>query len=122
MMVLNIGRLCVKIAGRDAGKKCVVVEQHGNMVLVDGETRRKKVNIIHLEPTTKTLDVKESAPHSDIVAAFSTIGIELKAAKTKAKTARPKKARKAKPAAPVKAKPASAKPAAQPAKATPAKA
>lgn len=38
---MEIGRVCIKIAGRDAGMKCVVVEQlDNNFVLIDGQTRR----------------------------------------------------------------------------------
>ena len=47
--MIEIGRLCVKIAGRDAGKKCVVVDVvNDNTVLIDGETRRRNCNIKHL--------------------------------------------------------------------------
>ncbi len=48
MSIFNVGRLCVKLAGRDAGRKCVVVEQvDKTFVVVDGDVRRKKVNMKH---------------------------------------------------------------------------
>ena len=35
--MLEVGRLCIKLAGRDAGKKAVVVENiDSNFVLIDG--------------------------------------------------------------------------------------
>jgi len=40
--MFEIGRLCVKIAGRDARKKAVIVEVlDGNFVMRDGEVRRR---------------------------------------------------------------------------------
>tara|TARA_Y100000310_G_scaffold324914_1_gene387529 strand:- start:38610 stop:39170 length:561 start_codon:yes stop_codon:yes gene_type:complete len=60
-MIFDVGRVCVKIAGRDAGRKCVIVENHGNFVTIDGNVRKKKVNIKHLEPLTKMLDVSGGA-------------------------------------------------------------
>ena len=41
--MIEVGRLCVKIAGRDAGKKCVITELiDEKLVMIDGETRRRK--------------------------------------------------------------------------------
>jgi large subunit ribosomal protein L14e len=95
--MMNIGRLCVKIAGRDAGKKCVIIEiLEGNLVMIDGETRRRKCNIKHLQPLTQELSVNEKASHEDIVEAFKTIGIELKSTTPKQKTEKPAKQKKAK--------------------------
>ena len=62
MSIFEVGRICVKLAGRDAGRKCVIVEELDNLyVLVDGDVRRKKVNINHLEPIEEMLDIKEKA-------------------------------------------------------------
>ncbi|MFH1174696.1 MAG: 50S ribosomal protein L14e [archaeon] len=80
---MDIGRICVKIAGRDAGKKCVVLDVDGNFALVDGLTRRRKCNLAHLEPTTQTLDIKKNASHDDVKSAFQKIGITLKDRKEK---------------------------------------
>jgi len=95
--MIDIGRVCVKIAGRDAGKKCVVVEiSDKNFVLIDGETRRRKCNIIHLEPLSQTVDIKKSAAHSEVVSAFKKLGIELTEKKSKKKTVRPRILRRSK--------------------------
>ena len=91
MSLYEVGRLCVKLAGRDAGKRCVVVEQVDNQyVLVDGATRRRKVNINHLEPLAEMLDVK-SGSHADVKAAFGKIGVEVLETKKKESKERPKK-------------------------------
>ncbi|MFW6025524.1 MAG: KOW motif-containing protein [Candidatus Woesearchaeota archaeon] len=51
------GRVVMKIAGRDSGKLGVILEIEENFALVDGFLRNKKVNIKHLEPLKKTIDV-----------------------------------------------------------------
>ena len=95
-MMYDIGRVCVKIAGRDAGKKCVVVEQiDDKYVLIDGQTRRRKCNIAHLEPTLQSLSIKKSADHAAIVKAFEDIKVEVgQGSKPKKTPARSKKAHK----------------------------
>lgn len=91
--MLSVGRVCIKIAGRDAGKKCVVVEIIDDKnVLIDGLTRRRKCNKIHLEPLNQTLDIKANASHDDVAKAFKNMDIELKTSKPKPKTDKPKPA------------------------------
>ena len=59
-MVLDIGRVCMKIAGRDSNKIAVVIKKlDDNHVLIEGNVRRKKCNIKHLEPLNKILNIKE---------------------------------------------------------------
>lgn len=119
--MFDVGRVCVKIAGRDAGQKCVVVEVlEGKYVLVDGMTRRRKCNTLHLEPTTDTLDIKKGASHAEIVKAFSTLGHTVKTTTKKEKTTKPKAVRnvKEKPAKVVKAKAAKTEKKAAPKKTT----
>ncbi len=84
--MLDIGRVCMKIAGRDAGKTCVIVDTlEGGYVLVDGETRRRKVNPEHLEATPRMIDVSKGASHDDVKNAFKThLQIELTDKKPKA--------------------------------------
>ena len=97
MSLYNVGRICMKIAGRDAGMQCVVLSSLKNStVLVDGETRRRKVNVKHLEPLDKTLDLTEDASHSEVAKAFEKIGITVMATKPKKAAARPRKVRKVK--------------------------
>lgn len=65
--MLSIGRLCVKTAGRDATKYCVVVEEvDSNYVIVDGYTRKKKVNRAHIEPLNKVLEVTAKSSTEEI--------------------------------------------------------
>lgn len=98
-MVLNIGRICVKIAGRDAGKRCVIVKEIDNTyVIVDGQTRRRKVNKFHLEPLDLFCDVSEDADNATVVKVLKDLGIECveKVSKENTTTSRPKKQKKIK--------------------------
>ena len=120
--MIDIGRICVKIAGRDAGKKCVIVDVlDDTFVMIDGETRRRKCNILHLEPLDQTVELKKNAPHADVAKAFEKLGYPVHATKAKKAGKRPTHARKSKlagtaPAAGAAAKPAAEKkPAAKPA-------
>lgn len=108
--MIEVGRLCVKTAGRDAGKKCVIVSiLEGNFVLIDGETRRRKCNILHLEPLEQIIDIKKDASHNDVVSAFKNLGIELIESKPKKKTVRPRTLRRSKLAKTAPIKPAAKK-------------
>lgn len=90
--MFQVGRVCVKIAGRDAGKKCVIVKHiEGKYYLIDGETRRRKCNTLHLEPLDQILDIKENASHEEVMKLF---GLELKEKKQKAKSDKPSQKRK----------------------------
>ena len=83
--MIEVGRVCVKIAGRDAGLKCVVVDILDRFVLVDGQTRRRKCNPMHLEPLEQKLSIDKGASHANVVSAFKDIGVEIVERKTKAK-------------------------------------
>ncbi|MEK6809589.1 MAG: 50S ribosomal protein L14e [Nanoarchaeota archaeon] len=92
MSIFEVGRLCVKIAGRDAGRTCVVVEAMGDgYVVVDGDVRRKKVNVRHLEPLDKTVSLKSKASSADVKKAFEKEGLPVWETKAKKAAARPKK-------------------------------
>lgn len=74
--MFEVGRICVKLAGRDAGQKCVVVDViDKNNVLIDGETRRRNCNISHLEPLNQKIELKKAASHEDVKKAFEKIGL-----------------------------------------------
>ena len=93
--MIEIGRLCVKIAGRDAGKKCVIIDiLYGKYVLIDGETRRRKCNVLHLEPLNQTVKIEKNASHEDVTKALKELGIEALQTKPKPKTQKPLKKRK----------------------------
>lgn len=52
--LLQPGTVCIKIAGRDAGKRCTIKEiVDKQYVLIEGDARPRKVNVKHLEPIAK---------------------------------------------------------------------
>lgn len=56
--IFELGRVCIKIAGREAGRHCAVVEAiDENFVVVSGPAvRRRKCNVAHLEPLPDKID------------------------------------------------------------------
>lgn len=111
--MFDIGRVCVKIAGRDAGMKCIIVDViDEHYVMIDGQTRRRKCNIKHLEPLNQAVQINKNASVPEIVRVLKELNIVVdekkpKTKAVKAKTKRPKRTRKRKekPVKEVKAKP-----------------
>jgi len=77
---IEVGRICVKTVGREAGKKCVIVDViDKNFVLVTGpknvtKVKRRKVNINHIEPTTEKIDIARGATDEEIAEALKAAG------------------------------------------------
>ena len=94
-MTIEIGRLVTKIAGRDAGKRAVIIDiLDDKFVLIDGETRRRKCNILHLEPLKDVIKIKKGASHEEISKQFGALGLRARETTPKQKTERPAKKRK----------------------------
>lgn len=74
---VEVGRICVKIAGREAGRKCVIVDViDKNFVLVTGPqkvngVKRRRANINHVEPTERKVSIKRGASDEDIMKAMN---------------------------------------------------
>tara|TARA_Y100000310_G_C20697509_1_gene826751 strand:+ start:507 stop:959 length:453 start_codon:yes stop_codon:yes gene_type:complete len=97
MSLYTIGRICVKLAGRDAGQKCVVLSEIKNSrVLIDGATRRREVNVNHLEPLADTVEVKAGASTAEVSKVLEPFGVKLSETKAKKAGSRPKQVRLAK--------------------------
>jgi large subunit ribosomal protein L14e len=96
--MFEVGRVVVKIAGRDAGLKGVIVDVLDNTyVLIDGQVRRRKCNVLHIEPLDKVLKIAKNASHEDVAKVLKSEGIEVVEKKKKGpKSERPMKARKSK--------------------------
>lgn len=98
--MIEIGRLCIKTAGRDGGRKCVIVDIiDDNYVLIDGDVRRKRCNIRHLEPLTEKINIRKGAGHDVVAAEFKKLKIGVWETKKKEKKERAKKGRGKKKAA-----------------------
>ena len=97
--MIEVGRLIVKLAGRDADKKGIVIDiLDNNHVLIDGQVRRRKCNMIHIEPLNKIIKIPKQATHEEVVKALKAekIEVKVKKSKDKQKTEKPKKQRKSK--------------------------
>ena len=90
--MIEVGRLIMKVAGRDAGMRGVILDVIDNStVMIDGEARRRKCNIIHLEPLKTKIKIAKNASHAEVVKAFKELGIELTEKKSKKTTLRQKR-------------------------------
>ena len=82
-MTLEIGRVVMKITGREAGKYAVVVKKvidekdksKNSFVMVTGPKlltglKRRRANINHLEPTKYNLELKEDATDEEVYQAW----------------------------------------------------
>ena len=80
MAAVEVGRICVKLSGREAGRKCVVVDViDKNFVLVTGPfkvsgVKRRRVNISHIEPTEFKVDVKKGDDDEKVTEALTKAG------------------------------------------------
>jgi len=77
---IEVGRLCVKLSGREAGMKCVVVDVvDKSFALITGPksvsgVRRRRVNINHVEPLEESVDVKRGASDEDVAQVLKKAG------------------------------------------------
>jgi len=77
MPIIEIGQICVKTTGREAGLKCVVVDIiDKNFILVTGPkkvngVKRRKVNIKHIEPTKDKLTISKGATDEEVIEALT---------------------------------------------------
>ena len=72
MSVMDVGRVCVKLTGREAGSRCIIVDViDRNYVMVTGPeeltgVRRRRVNLSHLRPLNETVDISRNASDDEI--------------------------------------------------------
>lgn len=81
MPAIEIGRICVKIAGREAGRKCIIVDIiDENYVLVTGPknltgVKRRRCNIDHIEVLNKKVDISKGASDEEVLKAVEVSGL-----------------------------------------------
>jgi len=81
MPAIEIGRICVKVAGREAGRKCVIVDIiDENFVLVTGPksltgVKRRRVNIKHVEPLDITIKIQRGASDEEVLKVLEEAGL-----------------------------------------------
>lgn len=73
MAAMDVGRICIKVKGREAGKRCVVIDLiDRKYVLITGPkefngVRRRRVNMSHLKPLDETLDIERNVSDEEIL-------------------------------------------------------
>ena len=90
MPAIEVGRVCVKVAGRESGRKCVIVDvMDKSFVLVTGPkkvtgVKRRRVNINHVAPTEDIIQIKRGASDEEVAQMIESDGkLEEMAAITK---------------------------------------
>ncbi len=72
MAAIEVGRICVKTRGREAGRKCIIVDIiDENFVLITGPkdisgVKRRRANIDHIEVLDKKIDIEAGASDEEI--------------------------------------------------------
>ena len=80
MPAIEVGRICMKTAGRETGKKCVIVDvMDKSFVLVTGPkkvtgVKRKRANINHIAPLDDKLDLKRGASDEEVTQSLEAAG------------------------------------------------
>jgi len=78
---MEIGQVCVKTVGKERGKYCVVVKKvDKNFVIVSGPkaltgVKRRRANVIHLQPLRYKLEIKEDVNDEDLLEAWKKSGL-----------------------------------------------
>jgi large subunit ribosomal protein L14e len=80
MPAIEVGRICVKVVGREAGKRCIIVDVvDKNFVLITGPknvsgVKRRRVNANHVEPTGEKIEIKHGATDEEVTEALKAAG------------------------------------------------
>lgn len=76
MPAIEVGRICAKITGREAGRKGIIVDViDKNFILITGPkqvngVKRRRVNISHVEPTEKKVNIRRGESDEEIMKAL----------------------------------------------------
>lgn len=80
-MPLEVGRVCIKTVGREAGKYCVILKKiNDSFLIVTGPklltgVKRRRANINHLQSTKHILEIKEDVSDEEVLVAFDKAGL-----------------------------------------------
>jgi large subunit ribosomal protein L14e len=80
MPAIEVGRICVKLAGRETGRKCVIIDvMDKSFVLITGPqkatgVKRRRVNINHVKPLQEKIDIPRGASDEEVTTILKTAG------------------------------------------------
>ena len=81
MPAIEVGRICLKLLGREAGRKCVVVDIiDKNFILITGPqdlngVKRRRVNVNHVEPMDMKVKIDKGDNNEAITKALKKAGL-----------------------------------------------
>ena len=80
MPAVEVGRICMKTAGREKGKKCVIVDvMDKSFVIITGPkaitgVKRKRANMSHIMPLQDKVDLKKGASDEEVTSTLTAAG------------------------------------------------
>ena len=80
MPAIEVGRICIKLVGREAGRKCIIVDiMDKNFILITGPknvtgVKRRRANANHVEPLKDKIKIKRGAPDEVVIEALEASG------------------------------------------------
>jgi large subunit ribosomal protein L14e len=80
MPAVEVGRICIKLAGRETGRKCVIVDiMDKSYVLVTGPqkvtgVKRRRVNINHVKPLQDRIEIPKGASDEEVNSVLEAAG------------------------------------------------
>ena len=80
MPAIEVGRICLKLAGRESGKKCIIIEViDKGFVLITGPkkitgVKRRRACINHIAPLKDKIGIKRGASDDEVTQALETAG------------------------------------------------
>jgi large subunit ribosomal protein L14e len=81
MTAIEVGRICVKLAGRETGRKCVIIDvMDKSFVLITGPkkltgVKRRRVNINHVKPLQEKIEIPRGASDEEVNTILQTAGV-----------------------------------------------
>ena len=80
MPAVEVGRICLKLAGRETGRKCVIIDvMDKSFVLITGPkkitgVKRKRVNVNHVKPLQDRIEIPRGASDEEVTASLEAAG------------------------------------------------
>jgi large subunit ribosomal protein L14e len=80
MPAIEVGRICLKMVGRESGKKCIIVEViDKGFVLITGPikvtgVKRRRANINHIAPLKDKIRIKRGSSDDEVTQALEAAG------------------------------------------------
>jgi len=80
MPAIEVGRICVKLVGRENGRKCVIIDvMDKSFVLITGPqkatgVKRRRVNINHIKLLQDKIDIPRGASDEEVTATLKAAG------------------------------------------------